>query len=192
MMGVCQSNLKGDRMQQWCDRVRPYSGFVLLMSFVMLTGACWSDIRAPLSIRSPQGVPVVIGAITFTGTSAVIDATLQVSVTIRNDSTAPVSFGYGPCGLNFALYQTAANANSPIWQKQQVCQTIDDTTVAAGTSLTVTGSIPIAVLTQGVNMLGVGIYSVTAYTIHYGANNNFSGIVDAGTVAIQYLPPWSP
>jgi hypothetical protein len=165
-------------MRIWSGKVRLYSGRVLVASAVLLAGACSFDTTAPLtlSITSTLGAPVIRGSVTFSGTNARVDSMFQVSVTVTNDSTAPVSFGYGPCGLNFALYQNVTHSGDPYWQHQGVCQSIAEATIAAGQSLTVTTVFPF----DSLKFIAKDTSYITANTIYYGGNTM---TVDAGTLA---------
>jgi len=175
-------------MRQLEGKISSYARRTLAAGIVILMAAC-SDTTAPkhvLSVTSSQGIPVIKGSITFTGTSAIVDTTLQgpsaivdtilqVWVTVKNDSTAPVSFGYGPCGLNFALYQSAGYSGNPIWQTQNACQLTNEETVAAGQSLTVTTVFRTDSLRFAIPADSTHVYYIAANTISYGGNNLIVG-----------------
>jgi hypothetical protein len=179
-------------MQQRCRQSGIYScsRFALVVGMILLADACSADVIAPknsnnLAISASHGTPITVGSVTFTGSSAIVDTILQVSVTVKNDSTAPVSFGYGPCGLHIELYQNAAHSGSPIWARQgPSCLAIAEPTVMVGQSLTVMGAVPLTELTQGTNGVAAGTFYVTASTIYNAGNTNFPTVVDAGTVTV--------
>ena len=191
-MGMSQSKRKGDRTRHWRGQVRFYSGFVLVAGVVLLASACSSDVTAPqsiVSITSSQDT-MTIGALRFTGTIAIIDTTIQVSVTVKNDSTAPVSYATGAClghtGVGFALYQNAARSGTPALDLQPpnpACLSpIDINSLAPGDSTTFTGSF----LRSQVRQVASGVYDVAA-SLSYFNNRpaNTPLTVHAGMVLIS-------
>ena len=179
-------------MPQWCNRVRPSSRFVLVASMVMLAGACSSDVTAPqsiVSITSSQDT-MTIGALRFTGAIAIIDTTIQVTVAVKNDSTAPVSYATGAClghtSVGFALYQKAARSGTPALDLQPpnpACLgPIYIGSLVPGDSTTFTGMF----LLSQVRQVALGMYYVAASLNSF--NNRPANIpltVTAGMVLIS-------
>jgi hypothetical protein len=158
----------------------------------MLAGACSSDVTAPQSIVSITSShdTMTIGALWFTGTIAILDTTIQVSVTVRNDSTAPVSYATGAClghtGVGLALYQNAARSGTPALDLQPptpACLApIYIGSLAPGDSATFTG----AFLLFQVRQVASGVYDVAA-SLSYFNNQpaNTPLTVNAGMVLIS-------
>lgn len=181
-------------MQQQHRQVRVclYSAFVLVAGVILLVGACSSDVTAPqsiVSITSSQDT-MTIGALRFTGTIAIIDTTLQVSVIVKNDSTAPVSYATGVClghtSVGLVLYQNAARSGTPALDLQPptpACLApISIGSLAPGDSTTFTG----AFLLAQVRQVAAGGYYVAASLSHF--NNrpaNTPTMVDAGMILIS-------
>jgi hypothetical protein len=146
-----------------CDKVRSYSCWVVLpVGIAILLGACSSDVTAPqsiVSITSSQDT-MTIGALRFTGMIAIIDTTIQMSVTVKNDSTAPVSYDAGCTDhVGFALYQNVARSGTPALDLQPnlpVCLVIVVGSLAPGDSTTFTGT---SLLSQ-VRQVASGMYYV--------------------------------
>ena len=72
-------------------KVRAYLRFACTAGIVLSVAVCSSDMTAPQLVQK-NGSPITIGSLTLNGTTAIVDTTIQVSVTVKNDSTAPVSF----------------------------------------------------------------------------------------------------
>jgi len=153
-------------MQRQCGQVRSYAGFALVAG-MLLASACSSDLTGPrhlVSITSSQDT-MTVGALRFTGTIAIVDTAIQVSVKVKNDSTASVSYTTGVCDRNhvgFALYQNAARSGTPALDLQPPTPTCEAVSMivslAPGDSVTLTD----AFLLSQVQQVASGMYYVAA------------------------------
>lgn len=163
---------------------------LVTIGLALLMGACSSDATAPkqaLSIVASQGTSLTIGAVTITGASTIVDSMLQVSVTVKNDSTAAIWLSYGPpcADLGIALYQSATHTGQPVWKTYYpgMCPELQNVQVNPGQSQTVTEDVLLSSVTQGSGAVAAGTYDVAA-TISLSGDIS-SGTVDAGTVTVQ-------
>lgn len=183
-------------MRIWSEKIHSCSGLALVVSAVLLTGACSSDVAAPgrrLSVILSQRPPVTIGGLTLPGTSAIVNATLQVSVTAENNTVAPVSFPTEGCNpVQLALYSSAKAPIivpvTPVWQEPSPwCHLppgygtalAPTETLLSGQAQLFLGTYPIAQLVQAVIP---GTYSVVAI-IQPGSDAPRR--VNAGTITIN-------
>src|SRR5690349_10236211 len=111
-------------MRIWSGKVHSYSGPALVVSAVLLAGACVTAPQRTLSVTLSRSPSVTINGLTLTGTSAIVNATLQVSVTAENNTAAPVSFPTEGCNpVQLVLYSSAQAPISisvpvtPVWQE---------------------------------------------------------------------------
>lgn len=166
---------------------------VMAGGLALLMNACASGVTAPVPSPSSsilQHSPQTVGALTISWTtmvswdSTLANSVLQVSVTVKNDSTAPVSLSYGCGGLWLTLYRTASpvwwtatHTGSPVWPGPGyvTCALMWSVQVQPGQSKTFTDEVPMSRLRQDIGTPGT--YYVTASIDGW--------TVDAGTVTVH-------
>lgn len=172
--------------RMWCGTVRFCSRLALGAGAVLLSVACSFSATAPqqriVSITSSQDT-MSIGALRFTGTIAIIDTTLQVSVVVKNDSSASVPYNIAACGgstVGLALYRNAARSGTPVLDippppDPRLCPLVFFVSLAPGDSVTLTNWF---FLSQ-VREVPSGVYYVGA------TPTDFHGVVKAGTIMVS-------
>jgi hypothetical protein len=168
-------------------KVRAYLRVACTVGVVLSVAACSSDMTAPqhiVSITSSQDT-MTIGALRFTGAIAIIDTAIQVSVTVKNDSTVPVSYTSGVCDRNhigFALYRNAARSGTPVLDLQPQTPTCEApsfiVSLAPGDSTTLTNTF----LPSQVRQVVSGMYYVAAPLTNFGT---YSYTINAGMLMIS-------
>jgi hypothetical protein len=132
---------------------------------------------------------MAVGALSFTGTIAIIDTTIQVSVTVKNDSTAsvPYTVGCGGSTVEFALYQNAARSGTPVLEippppDPRLCP-LGFVSLAPGDSATLTNWFSLSQVRQ----VASGIYYVGAPLTDFNNTNrpDYKITVNTGTVMIS-------
>lgn len=122
-----------------------------------------------------------IGALRFTGTIAIVDTTLQVSVVVKNDSSAsvPYTVGCGGSTIGFVLYRNAARSGTPVLDippqpDPRMCP-VGLVSLAPGDSMTLTNGFFLFQVRQ----VPSGVYYVGATPTY------IHGIVKTGTVMVS-------
>jgi hypothetical protein len=132
-----------------------------------------------VSITSSQDT-MSIGALYFTTTIAIVDTTLQASVTIRNDSTATVTSVCGK-GIGLALFQDVSRLGTPVLEFPQsgdFCQGV--TGLAPGTATWFTEAFPLSQIRK----IPLGNYYVAARLISSISDFADTVTVNAGAINV--------